>query len=375
MAIYIRSCNIKAYRGIKDLDIDSLGDVNIIVGNNNSGKTSLLEAIRVLANPSDYTNIIKIARGREISRGNLRFSISLFDAFLNVFPKRKDQEAYELELSADTIYGEIYTKIEGFIEQEIHDINEEKLYNFDSSMNEGNIIEVPNFLGELTYSSPVFSADPIQMRTIDNVSHIKTRFEYLSGQRILIDRQAKEFLKVCYLSANDYTEIRYISSIIRDKLYLQKVIEVLKIFDSNIQDIRIIENDNHRIVPMLDDSEFGFMPLSLYGDGMKKAIAIAGSIAKASGGILLIDEVETAIHTSGMEELFKFIIKACKQQEVQVFLTTHSEEALGKLLDCEMNNQEMRVLTLVKKDKTLVRNLDRNKARKAKDLYGQELRG
>ena len=40
------------------------------------------------------------------------------------------------------------------------------------------------------------------------------------------------------------------------------------------------------------------MPLSTYGDGIKKVIALAGRIADAQNGILLIDEIETSIHTS-----------------------------------------------------------------------------
>ena len=38
--------HIKAYRGLKDIALDELGRVNIIVGENNTGKTSILEAIQ-----------------------------------------------------------------------------------------------------------------------------------------------------------------------------------------------------------------------------------------------------------------------------------------------------------------------------------------
>lgn len=43
----IESINIKNYRGIQELNITNLKRINILVGNNNAGKTSLLEAIQI----------------------------------------------------------------------------------------------------------------------------------------------------------------------------------------------------------------------------------------------------------------------------------------------------------------------------------------
>lgn len=45
----LKDLNITNYRCFKDLNIDGLSRVNLLVGRNNSGKTSLLEAIYLLA--------------------------------------------------------------------------------------------------------------------------------------------------------------------------------------------------------------------------------------------------------------------------------------------------------------------------------------
>jgi AAA15 family ATPase/GTPase len=45
-----RRVSIKAFRGIQDLEFYDLGRINLLVGQNNCGKTSVLEAMHVLGN-------------------------------------------------------------------------------------------------------------------------------------------------------------------------------------------------------------------------------------------------------------------------------------------------------------------------------------
>ena len=60
----IENINIKNYRGIQELNITGLKSINILVGDNNAGKTSLLEAIQIFSNPTMYT-LSKISRQRD----------------------------------------------------------------------------------------------------------------------------------------------------------------------------------------------------------------------------------------------------------------------------------------------------------------------
>ena len=58
MNAFISQLDIQAFRGIRNLDLENLANVNVLVGANNSGKTSVLEAIRFLSNPQ-YTYLYK----------------------------------------------------------------------------------------------------------------------------------------------------------------------------------------------------------------------------------------------------------------------------------------------------------------------------
>lgn len=97
------------------------------------------------------------------------------------------------------------------------------------------------------------------------------------------------------------------------------------------------------------------MPLSTYGDGVKKVLSIASAIANAVDGILLIDKVETAIHSRYFDKIFSFIVAACLKFNVQVFITSHSIEAIDAFLsiqnyETDMEKEDIISVVTLKKD-------------------------
>lgn len=57
-----REISIEKYRGLHNITFSGLGQINILVGDNNSGKTSILEAIQLFSDKDVLTNMIAIAR-------------------------------------------------------------------------------------------------------------------------------------------------------------------------------------------------------------------------------------------------------------------------------------------------------------------------
>lgn len=109
---------------------------------------------------------------------------------------------------------------------------------------------------------------------------------------------------------------------------------------------------------------------------MKKAMLLLSAVLKAKNGILLLDEFETAIHTSAMGNVFKWIIENAEKLNVQIFMTSHSLEAINSVLKCSPKMQkDIRMITLVNTEKGVkVRNVDAIKAIQLMDEYGLELR-
>ena len=54
-----KKITIQNFRGIKDLTIDDFGKINLLVGKNNSCKTSVLEALKIAYWKNAFNEIIK----------------------------------------------------------------------------------------------------------------------------------------------------------------------------------------------------------------------------------------------------------------------------------------------------------------------------
>lgn len=73
------------------------------------------------------------------------------------------------------------------------------------------------------------------------------------------------------------------------------------------------------------------VPIGAMGDGTKRILALAIHLARATGGTLLIDEIDTGLHYSVMRPMWRFLMEASATLNVQVFATTHSLDCLQAL--------------------------------------------
>lgn len=191
----------------------------------------------------------------------------------------------------------------------------------------------------------------------------------------------KEMIKMQYLSPLDHLKGNVINRIIRNDGYKELCVRILQMFDSDILDILILKNEKSGFpVEYIKHRRLGNMPVSTYGDGIKKVLSLANAIAQADGGILLVDEVETAIHSRYYETIFNFLVMACKQFNVQLFITTHSIEAVDGLLDTQNYDEqndvdEIGVITLKKgENKTYSRILSGRQVYNDREAFGFEVR-
>ena len=73
------------------------------------------------------------------------------------------------------------------------------------------------------------------------------------------------------------------------------------------------------------------VPIGSMGDGMWHMLGLALSIANADGGVLLIDEIDTGLHYSVMEDMWRMLSRAATARSIQVFATTHSRDCYESL--------------------------------------------
>lgn len=358
MAIHIKNLKIDSYRGIKNLELSNLADINVLTGDNNTGKTSILEVLRSLNSPTEIESWHSSMRMPEaiITLNNLSF----FESTLLLFNVNERYIKYNFDIK------EINTEI--FIKYQEEEVEISKK-------------EIDKISGVIFRNKKNDSEELIPVKKLKlffykngNLSNEKDIYE-VSRRRILRKKEDDNFFSTIYVSPFQHIEgTMYLDNILNEPMLYQEMLEVLKEFDANIISINAGKSGNSVVYKIL--SKTGSLPLNVYGDGMKKAILLISAVVNAKNGILLLDEFETAIHTTAMNKVFSWILKSCLKLNVQLFLTSHSKEAIEKILNCCPELQEkINLYTLYKKEtQTVARKLTAKQAIEVYENFGLELR-
>lgn len=368
VAVHLSDLWIDTYRGIRNLEIKNLGDVNMITGDNNCGKTSVMELLKNLDNISDIGTWLDDKR-------NMHDKRLPYDVMENLFCIDKDKK-------------EISYRVKRALDQEVSSFRlEAEKERFKLSKNE---------MRKLALLPDVFKSTKLEE---SNYSHQEvSRFSYCiyyndiceeKGQvyNFPIENRRREknneklaFIKVKYISPVEHIMGNmYLNDVLDNTELYQELLAVLKEFDENIISVNaeMSKNSyNQKVYKILVEGRNKALPIDVYGDGMKKAILLMSAVVIAKNGLLLLDEFETAIHTTEMNQVFSWLLQTCQRLNIQLFLTSHSKEAIDKLLKCvpELQNR-IRVITLYKKEnKTVARVLDGKEAIETQDELGLELR-
>lgn len=332
-----QTIDIKAYRGLKNITLQNLSRVNILVGENNTGKTSILEAIQLLRDPEVVDNVLSIAKKRQ-PRNIMVQSANLipFDEFLYSFPVQGEQKDIVI-YATDYELKKWHIELCGTIKKEIYDkedLSESEQRRYDLYCGEDGEISVisGNFLyiSENLTSENSYSFRETQLRpdmsmkeTLDikkeNMSRVS--IVYISPMDVYTNR---------VLNANFYKGMR-----VSEK---ETLIQLLRLFDERIIGIEI-GMLNAKPTILIELENIGLMPVSLFGDGLKKILTLASAIVKTKHGIILIDEFETGIHQRALVQVADWIASAAEERDIQIFLTTHSSEAVNALVQAQKKQQ------------------------------------
>ena len=371
MENHISDINIQTFRGIRNLELKNVNQINILTGDNNSGKTSILEVIQSYQNPADIREWRSLLRRN--TQGRMTSDITYYEGFYDLFNINDDEKKVEYSILLDS--GENHNVSMSAKEslEEILEKDYEKIRGFSIAEGDGQQDDNVRTVAKMEIS---ISLDGKEVREHD----------IYDGQVMLPYKNDE----ACAAYAYD-GRIIYISPVrhAEGNVYLRKVLDYPELYEQMLQVLREYDDDIISINYDVDENRYGrgsykilskanrkALPLNVYGDGMKKAVLLMSAVIAAKDGILLLDEFETAIHTSAMTRTFKWILETCIKLNVQVFLTSHSREAIDKLLKCSQDSlDKISVYTLYKDDEGMsVRQLSGRKAIEAQDEMGLELR-
>lgn len=365
MARHIQSLKIERYRGLNNVSLNGLNDINLIMGSNNSGKTSLLEIISTIHAPN-YLGSWRTCARLQPTRNTAK---TIFNGFCSMFsPDDVEKRIAYSFLSEDNKEHRIC--INARIESG-HYLTEENRQRMDAIENDSNFGHAENSLMEeatILYLS--INVDEAQEEV--SLFSIQKRYDFF------VPKEEKYYTTRFVSPVDHIYEPTVLKQVLQNKRYYSQLIKLLKNFDDQIVGITALEDDaiggtvSYYIVSKNHNNA---LPLSAYGDGMKKAILLLCKLIVAKGGILLIDEFETALHSSVMDSVFAWILDSALKLKVQVFMSTHSKEAIQKVLNIPTLNDSINVYTLYKLENTnLVRSMNCTEALYAMNNLGLELR-
>lgn len=315
--------HIERFRGIPALDIDGVKPITLLVGKNNSGKTSVLEAIFLLCGATDPINTVKIAnqRGQRITNAGDADTVwrSLFQGM----------DAGKPIVIVGEWIGEGQRRLEVKAEESTG-------YSDDPARPISGIVEVGGrrqISGlRLSFASPAF-AGRIASPTVDTVMRFDPTSQQPASRVPGPDYTytiGQYSVRVRLLSARSFFNLlqdtdQY-SSLVRTRRE-EVVVASLRLVDPHIRKLEVVSESSGATV-YADLGGEALIPLVVCGEGMLRLFSIVLAVTATKGGVLLIDEIDNGLHHSVMKELWPVLRTLCAEHNVQLIATTHNDEML-----------------------------------------------
>ncbi|MEA2049359.1 MAG: AAA family ATPase [Campylobacterota bacterium] len=306
---------IKDFKCFKNFKAEGFKRVNLIGGKNNVGKTALMEACYLGINTESEKNFFHSLLVLELNRNPLKEFEIIEDT--NSFEFKFDNSIIKINNKFCSLKLDIF-----------NDNMEQSLYYIPSKNYDNGILELKEF-----YKG---KNKPLEIKNNSFISQTSLRqnniIDFIDDIKLL--KKWKE-LNSLLLSNFNIEEI----DVIKDKVLLLK-------------------EDNH-------------ISLSEFGDGLKQFILIILSLYLNKSKIIFLDEIENGIHYSLFDNLWKIILTISKEQNVQVFATTHSKECIESYARVSKKLEESKEID---KDDICFIELGRNKKNELKSIvYNYEM--
>ena len=358
----LKELEIKNFRKFNNLKIDNLKRVNLILGSNNSGKTSILEAIFTYCCGLNVDPIITnvAVRGDKDIYGSYDFIekvISIFHNRNNLEFKIKGRDMYGNinEFTNSVTLGSIYNSMVS------NDYNNVSINNNINRVLEWDIADV--------YNNKIKKI--IEHNILDS----------LNNQILVPPNMNAKFNDI--LSHRNQKENTSIYASLKRSSIFNEFKENMKEVFGDIEDIDSIPYPDGSSAPVsIKYKNKDLLPLYNFGDGHQRWFYILGNMMIKPNSIFCIEEIDSTFHYGAQRDLSKNIMKYSKKFNSQVFITSHSIEFVDNFLKgiSELNDSslldEVNIITLKSNSKgeTKARILDGKKAIETRINYGLELR-
>lgn len=343
------SLKIKNFRSLEDFEVARLGRVNLIVGKNNSGKSSVLEALRIYAGNGQRELLDSISaehdernRVKETEHAEPDAPLPFQDFFTGRHFPADDDTAIQIG-SASTPDDALRVQHVFLTEEREPVIDEVGETSFRVRRRIVPKTNLQNEVGELRQALqitkaekryPPFFLDSASPRFRPSTFEVTNSIpcSVIPTQFISSDELADEWDKI---ALTDYAEV---------------VKQAMRIIAPEFENLNFVRNDEARPlgrsnfqrsakVKLSDVSRP--VPLNSLGDGMLRVLQLALKLFPAKGGFLLIDEFENGLHYSVQEKVWELLFDMAETLDIQVFATTHSWDCIESFTKVAVAQQDV----------------------------------
>ena len=304
----IRSFSIENFRCYDKLEIEKCERLNIILGDNGSGKTSILEALFLAIGESPEIALrIKAGRG---------WSGQMAGTMMNI-----NQHLWSDLFHDGNLDNSIAVRIDG-----------------DGKENQG----VRIVKGGASVTLPVEDGKlALTAEVTDNITFLWTDWQGI--EKSSTPTLSQEGLKLDPVGQGSSIHSFYHAGLTAPPAEIAQRFSVLSRANRKIELIELVR----KVWPWIEDItiEFGSSP-ELFADltggatrvplvnissGINSLIALLLSIINSAGGAVLYDEIGSGIYYKHLAEFWQVIIAACQKYDCQLIASTHSKEVLEQL--------------------------------------------
>lgn len=350
------SFNIRNYRNFQTFQLNQTSLVNLIVGTNNSGKSSLLEAIYLL-NSDDP-----------------------IESLLYVLGERGEYNLYRIGADYTAQNGAGYM-VSHIFNGHRFDIGSKiafyagvgKKTRLELSVQEAGLNRQANLFDD--QSDEIESYPKSKWMWVERTDHGAIRYSEVlritdgltaSRKHIRSLTQPSQRARLITTSHLTYEELSGLWDHITLTPREDQVIEALRIIEPGVERISFTSRNSSSsgiLLKMAGASEP--IPLVSTGDGMKRILGIIASLVSVESGTFLVDEIDTGLHYEVLTDMWKTIFTTAARIGTQVFATTHSWDCVrafqramqelpgeqpGLLIRLERNGEQIEAITYAPKE-------------------------
>ena len=314
---------IRRFRGLAQLELDGLGAFNLLLGANDVGKTSALEAVFLLAGFANLHLPIRLQNSRN-------YLVQDFDALELFFHGLDLDTPVELTAHSGGPVKRRTLKISAPATATALGIETQQV-----ATENGSARSMPGSARGGDQSSSTVAAGTRILRYDATVQPVQGGPTSFFGTLEVSDGDlragssgtpaAEPTIPARYMGSRSEYDGKMIGDVTIAKK-TDRLIRYLREINPRIQGLAVNGN-----VAYLDVGLERMLPLNMFGGGMMRAAMMLAPCILGNERILLIDELENGLHHAAMLPLLQALLTLARDQRVQVFATTHSLGPLQSL--------------------------------------------